>query len=171
MLRMVDDFPPTQMTIESMIQTAVLVFNEKLEIKSSQYRINPDFAVWNLYMSKKNGRPKQDLPYLDRDNLLSESGAIDMFSLDTKNPDKLWEVSSSRWLAFLKRQEGEDEEEEEAVVEIDDRKHRFTGNRMSGQTSTTTATNASTLISQQQQKNSDLRSSVQKNKKQVRESE
>lgn len=105
MLKMSDDFPPTQMTIDSMIQTAIMVFNEKLETKRSQYRINPTENVWSLYMSKKNGKPKQDLPALDRDNLLSESGTIDMFTLHTKDNDKLWQVTSDKWKNFLSKQD------------------------------------------------------------------
>lgn len=53
-------------------------------------------------MSKKNGKPKQDLPSLDRDNLLSESGSIDMFTLDTKDANKLWQVDGQAWKGHLK---------------------------------------------------------------------
>lgn len=114
-MKMEDEFPPTQMTIESMIETAVIVFNEKLETINSPFRINPKPSLWSLYLSKKNGKPKQDLPALDRDNLLSESGSIDMFSLHSNDPHKVWKATSRRWLEHKKKvDEGEEDDENDA---------------------------------------------------------
>lgn len=97
------------MTIDSMIETAVIVFNEKLETLESPFRINPKPSIWNLYLSKKTGKPKQDLPALDRDNLLADSGSIDMFSLHSSNPNKLINASSHKWKEYKRRlDEGEE---------------------------------------------------------------
>lgn len=50
-------------------------------------------------MSKKNGKPKQDLPALDRDNLLSDTQE-DMFSLDSKDANKIWKEDSEEWIDY-----------------------------------------------------------------------
>ena len=64
-------------------------------------------------MSKKNGKPKQDLPALDRDNLLSDTQE-DMFTLDTKNPDKLWDADDNKWIDYKLKQDDDDSDEEQA---------------------------------------------------------
>ncbi|KAL4475414.1 hypothetical protein ABPG72_022049 [Tetrahymena utriculariae] len=108
MLKVTQDLLPKQFTIDDVISFAIREFNGILEKKNSQYRINTTESIWNLYMSKKNGKPKQDLPALDRDNLLQDTQE-DMFSLDTKDPNKLWLESGQEWQNYIISQDEGDE--------------------------------------------------------------
>lgn len=78
---------------------AIIEFNEILDQGESEFRINPQESIWNLYMSKKNGKPKQDFSALDRDNLLSDTQE-DMFSLDSKDANKIWKEDSEEWIDY-----------------------------------------------------------------------
>lgn len=109
MLKITQEVSPKHVTIDDVITIAISEFNILLQDRNSEHRINPNHNIWNLYMSKKNGKPKQDLPALDRDNLLSDTQE-DMFTLDTKDTNKLWDENSDEWVEHqLKEEEGEDD--------------------------------------------------------------
>ena len=53
---------------------------------------------------KKNGKPKFDMPTIDKDSLLINLGVSDVFSLDSRNEEKLWDKDSKEWKDYYENE-------------------------------------------------------------------
>jgi hypothetical protein len=49
-------------TISDLIRMSVNIFNENFISQNSDYRIKPNYRMYNMKPSKKNGKPNTDLP-------------------------------------------------------------------------------------------------------------
>ncbi len=61
---------------------------------------------------KKNGKPKFDLPTIDKESLLINLGETDVFSLDSKNEQKIWDIDGVQWKKYCEKENEENNEYE-----------------------------------------------------------
>jgi hypothetical protein len=79
-------------TIKLVIQKAIDEFNAMFSAEKTKLRLKEDIDLYVLKPSKKNGKPKQDMPYFNEDTIVCNCYTNTFSLLWKDNPDVITEM-------------------------------------------------------------------------------
>ena len=79
-------------TIKLVIQKAIDEFNAMFSAEKTKLRLKEDIDLYVLKPSKKNGKPKQDMPYFNEDTIVCNCYTNTFSLLWKENPDVITEM-------------------------------------------------------------------------------